>query len=307
MHGAQRIHPIWIGFSTYRNGLSESFVELNILPILHLFFGLLMSLKSLTNISAFFVACFMYSYHNNLLPNTFNTIFGTNHQVNTCTGNANNYLLYFCITNIKVSSRVKNHLFSKFSIFSWLSRVQQELSFTKNSRKKCFFCADLWSAKVFSMLISLIDRWQVLSYLMRMPLLNKAYHAIWQKSWSISIVLTVFPSILEVNASKEEKRACPFSSLTPRWKKTAKSFCKVWVSKLAESDKGSYYNQEKWLKDDKASEKPIDTTAKSSFTRQFLSEWSKLFKLRSNQASDKFAIGPTPYKNRTKDFFESLL
>ena len=40
----------------------------------------------------------------------------------------------------------------------------------------------------------------------------------------------------------------------------------MWVSKLAESDKGSYYNQEKWLKDDKASEKPIETTAKSSFT-----------------------------------------
>ena len=182
MHGAQRIHPIWIGFFTYRNGLSESFVELNILPILHLFFGLLMSLKSLTYISAFFVACFMYSYHNNLLPNTFNTIFGTNHQVNTYTGNANNYLLYFCRTNIKVSSRVKNHHFSKFSIFRWLSRAQQELSFTKNSRKKCFFCADLWSAKVFSMLIILIDRWQVLSYLIRMPLLNQANHTIWQKS-----------------------------------------------------------------------------------------------------------------------------
>ena len=70
-----------------------------------------------------------------------------------------------------------------------------------------------------------------------------------------------------MNASKEEKRACPFSSSTPRRKKTTKSFCKVWASKLAESDKGSYYNQEKWLKDDKAaSEKPIETTAKSSLT-----------------------------------------
>ena len=33
------------------------------------------------------------------------------------------------------------------------------------------------------------------------------------------------------------------------------------ASKLAESDKRSYYNQEKWLKDDKAPEKPIETTA----------------------------------------------
>ena len=73
--------------------------------------------------------------------------------------------------------------------------------------------------------------------------------------WSTSIVA----------ASKEEKRASPFSSSTPRRKKT-KWFCNVWASKLAESDKGSYYKQEKWLKDDKASEKPIETTAKSSCT-----------------------------------------
>ena len=124
----------------------------------------------------------------------------------------------------KVSSRVKNHHFSKFAIFRRLNRAHQELSFKKNSRKKCFFCADLWSAKVFSMLISLIDRWQVLSYLMRMPLLNQANHAIWQKSWFTSIVLTVFPWSLKVNAFKEVKRACPFSSSTPR-KKTTKSFC----------------------------------------------------------------------------------
>ena len=153
-------------------------------------------------------------------------------------------------------------------------------------------------------LIILIDRWQVLSYLIRMPLLNQANHAIWQKSWSTSIVLTVFPWILEVNASKEEKRACPFSSSTPRRKKTTKSFCKEWASKLAESDKGSYYNQEKWLKDDKASEKPIETTTES---HEFLSEWSELFRPRSGQVSDDVGRGPAPYKNRTKDFFESLL
>ena len=70
-----------------------------------------------------------------------------------------------------------------------------------------------------------------------------------------------------MNASKEEKRVYPFSSLTPRRKKTTKSFCKVWASKkLAESDKGSYYSQEKWLKDDKASEKPVETTTKLNFT-----------------------------------------
>ena len=45
-----------------------------------------------------------------------------------------------------------------------------------------------------------------------------------------------------------------------------KSFCKEWASKLAETKKGSYYNEEKWLKDDKVPEKPIETTAESSFT-----------------------------------------
>ena len=75
-----------------------------------------------------------------------------------------------------------------------------------------------------------------------------------------------FPWILEVNASKKEKKAlqCLFLSSTPR-QKTTKSFCKERASKLAESNKGSYYNQEKRWKDDKASEKPIETTTESSF------------------------------------------
>ena len=30
-----------------------------------------------------------------------------------------------------------------------------------------------------------------------------------------------------------------------------------WASKLVERDKGSYYNQEKWLKDDKALKNPL--------------------------------------------------
>ena len=37
------------------------------------------------------------------------------------------------------------------------------------------------------------------------------------------------------------------------------------------SDKGSYSNQENWLKYDKASEEPIETTAESSFSELFRS------------------------------------
>ena len=47
---------------------------------------------------------------------------------------------------------------------------------------------------------------------------------------------------------KKKKRSCPFSSLKPRAKKKSKSeFDKEWATKLAESDKGSFYQQEKWL------------------------------------------------------------
>ena len=82
---------------------------------------------------------------------------------------------------------------------------------------------------------------------------------------------------------------------------------KKWASKLAESNKGSYYNQEKWLKDDKAPEKPIETTVELSFTSSLASERSKLFRSRSSQASDEVTRGPAPYKNRMKFCFESLL
>ena len=49
---------------------------------------------------------------------------------------------------------------------------------------------------------------------------------------------------------KKKKRSCPFSSSKPRAKKKPKSeFDKEWAAKLAESDKGSFYQQEKWLEE----------------------------------------------------------
>ena len=56
-----------------------------------------------------------------------------------------------------------------------------------------------------------------------------------------------------MNASKEEKNSLSVFVLD----------CKVWASKLAENDKGSYCNHEEWLKD---RSKPIETTAESIFT-----------------------------------------
>ena len=40
-----------------------------------------------------------------------------------------------------------------------------------------------------------------------------------------------------------------FSSATARRKKSKDSFSSDWVEKLAESDKGSYFDKEQWLKD----------------------------------------------------------
>ena len=48
-------------------------------------------------------------------------------------------------------------------------------------------------------------------------------------------------------SSKKKKRSCPFSSTKARPKKVKSTFDKEWAVKLAESDTGSYYNQEESL------------------------------------------------------------
>ena len=81
---------------------------------------------------------------------------------------------------------------------------------------------------------------------------------------------------------------------------------KVWALKLAESDKGFYYNKEKWLKDDKASQKPIETTVKSSFT-SFLASGASFLGRKAAKRATNLRLVPRHKKNRRKDFFESLL
>ena len=46
---------------------------------------------------------------------------------------------------------------------------------------------------------------------------------------------------------KKRKRSCPISSAKTRPKKSKKSFDREWASKLAVSDKGWFYKQEKWM------------------------------------------------------------
>ena len=207
----------------------------------------------------------------------------------------------------KVSSRVNNNHFSKFTIFRRLNRAHQELSFKKNSRKKCFFCADLWSAKVFSMLIILIDRWQVLSYLIRVPLLTQANHTIYPKSWLTSIVLTVFSWSLKVNASKEEKRACPFPSLTPRQKKTTKSFCRQRVGFEISRERQGLLLQFRTMAKRWQSSWKTDWNYCGIEFHEFVSTKSEHFRPQSSQVRDVVMRGPAPYKNRMKYCFKSLL
>ena len=76
--------------------------------------------------NAFFVACLMlYSYHNNLLPHTFNTTFVTNRQVHTYnTRNANNYRPYFCRTNIKQFTILHLGLYLGSKLWNSLPHIQ---------------------------------------------------------------------------------------------------------------------------------------------------------------------------------------
>ena len=65
-----------------------------------LFYNL--NILDIFNINAFLVACFMYSYHNHFLPNTFDNLFSTHQQIHTYnTRNAANYCSHYCRTNIK--------------------------------------------------------------------------------------------------------------------------------------------------------------------------------------------------------------
>ena len=127
------------------------------------------------------------------------------------------------------------------------------------------------------------------------------------KSWFASIVLTVFPWSLKVNASKEEKRACLFSSSTPRQKKTTKSFCLQRVGfEISRERQGLLLKSRKMAKRWQSSWKTHWNYHEIEF-HEFISEWSKLFRSRSGQRRDEVTRGPAPHKNRTKYCFESLL
>ena len=65
---------------------------------------------------------------------------------------------------------------------------------------------------------------------------------------------------------KKKKELVRFRPRLQDERRRQNRFAKSGLRNLQRATSGSYYNQEKWLKDDKASEKPIKTTAESSFT-----------------------------------------
>ena len=68
---------------------------------------------------------------------------------------------------------------------------------------------------------------------------------------AFSIILRGYLAFASVKMPpKKKKRSNPFSSSKPSAKKKSKSeFDKEWAAKLAESDKGSFYQQEKWFEE----------------------------------------------------------
>ena len=125
------------------------------------------------------------------------------------------------------------------------------------------------------MLIILNDRWQVLSYLIRVPLLNQANRSrnLTELDRGLQVQSSLFfPGVRKWIPPKKKKELDRFRPRLQDERRRQNRFAaKEWASKLAESDKGSYYNQEKWLKDDNAPQKPIETTAESSFASSLAS------------------------------------
>ena len=74
--------------------------------------------------------------------------------------------------------------------------------------------------------------------------------------------------------AKKKKRSCLFSSATARRKKLKDSFSSDWAEKLAESDKGSYFDQEQWLKE--LNEHPSAECDSSVSSSTCSASWSKI-------------------------------
>ena len=141
------------------------------------------------------------------------------------------------------------------------------------------------------MLIILIDRWRVLSYLIRMPLLYSAH---------------CFSLDFGSECLQRRKKSLSVFVLDSKTKEGDKIVLQSVGFEISRERQGLLLQSRKIAKKWQSFWKTYWNYLEIEF-HEFLSERSELFRSRSGQASDKFATGPAPYKNQTKDFFESLL
>ena len=125
-------------------------------------------------------------------------------------------------------------------------------------------------------------------------------HAAVEPSYSHNLTEIVFPGVWKWMPPKKKKELVRFRPrLQDKRRRQNRFAVKEWASKLAESDMGSYYNQESSWK--------AHWNYHGIEFHEFVSEQSELFRPRSSQARDEVTRGPAPYKNRTKYCFENLL
>ena len=144
------------------------------------------------------------------------------------------------------------------------------------------------------MLIILIDRWQVLSYLIRMPLLNReANYAIWQKSWS-TIKYSAHCLSLDFGSEylQRRKKSLSVFVLDSKTKEDDKIVLRSMGFEINRERQGLLLQSRKMAKRWQSFWKTHRNYHEIEF-HEFLSERSELFRPRSGQASDKFATGPS--------------
>ena len=162
--------------------------------------------------------------------------------------------------------------------------------------RKSFFYADYFNWSLTSPVI--IDMH---------PAVEPSWSRNLTESWSTSMCSLVFPGFWKWMPVKKKKRACPFSSSTPRRKKTTKSFCRQRVGfEISRERQGLLLQSRKMAKRWQSFWKTHWNYRGIEF-HEFFSKRSELFMPRKGQASDQVARGPAPYKNRTMDFFEIVL
>ena len=98
-------------------------------------------------------------------------------------------------------------------------------------------------------------------------------------------MLTGFPWILEVNACKEEKKSLSVFVLDSKTKEDDKIVLRRVGFEISRERQGFQLQSRKMIKADKASEKPIETTAESSFTSFLASGVSFLGREKAKRAT----------------------